>query len=301
MSLLETLSGAAVRHLSQNKIDTLRGFYLSLRGKMFPLMKLVYGTFDTNDLRKHLEEQLDDDFEILMVHSSVNHMIPMYMDSPLDLVRMLMSFCGPNRTLVMPAFYFGDPEVGDVIKTFRQTPRFDIRRTPSQMGLATELFRRTPGVIQSRHPIYRVSALGPLAKQLTAGHENCDFPSGTGSPFDFMTKHKTLILGIGKTFQVLTQIHHAEDIMGADFPVPRGSGSALSITVIDGKEEVQASLNGCGLLWDADIWKLRNIMDKVSLQEWSFHHVPFFATIAGDVTSALVNAAKNGITLYEKP
>jgi aminoglycoside N3'-acetyltransferase len=301
MNLLEILSGAAVRHLNQKRIDTLRGFYFSLRGKMFPLMRLVYGTFDTNDLRKHLEEQLGSDFEILMVHSSVNHMIPMYKDGPLDLVRMLMSFCGPNRTLVMPAFYFGDPEVGDVMTTFTQNPRFDLKRTPSQMGLATELFRRTPGVVQSRHPIYRVSALGPLAKQLTAGHENCDYPSGVGSPFDFMTKHKTLILGIGKTFQVLTQIHHAEDIMGHDFPVPRGSDSPLPITVIDGKEEVQASLSGSGLLWDADIWKLRNIMDKVSLREWSFHHVPFFATIAGDVTLALVNAAKNGITLYEKP
>jgi len=301
MSLLEILSGLAIRHLNQNKIDALRSFYLSLRGKLFPFMRLVYGTFDTNDLRKHLEEQLDNDFEILMVHSSVNHMIPMYRDSPLDLVRMLMSFCGPNRTLVMPAFYFGDPKVGDASKTFRLNPRFDLKRTPSQMGLATELFRRTPGVVQSRHPIYRVSALGPLAKQLTAGHENCDFPSGVGSPFDFMAKHKTRILGIGKTFQVLTQIHHAEDIMGADFPVPRGLGASLPITVIDGKEEVQASLSGCGLLWEADIWKLRNIMDKSSLREWSFHHVPFFATIAGDVTSALVNAAKNGITLYEKP
>lgn len=301
MNLLETISGVAVRYLNQDRINILRSAYFSARTKLFPVMRLLFGTFDSAALRAHIEEQVGNDFEILMVHSSFNNMKPMYTDDPLDFVRMLMSFCGPNRTLVMPAFYFGDPKIGGAYATFRINPRFDLKRTLSQMGLATELFRRTPGVFQSRNPVYRVAALGPLAKQLTEGHEFCEFPSGIGSPFDFMAKRNTLIIGIGKPFQVLTQVHHAEAVMGDEFPVPRASGKSLGITIIDGQDEIPAKLSGRGLLWRLNIWKLRSIMDNNTLCEWSFHHVPMFSTRAGDVTDALINAAKSGVTLYETP
>lgn len=301
MSLFEHLSGLAVRHLTPDRTEKLRNAYFAGRNKLFPLMRKVYGTFDAAELRAHLEQQIGDDFEILMVHSSVNNMKPMYTEGPLEFVKMLMSFCGPDKTLVMPAFYFGDPNVGGAYPTFKQNPRFDLKRTPSQMGLATELFRRTPGVVQSRHPVYRVAALGPLAKQLTAGQEHCRYPSGTGSPFDFMAKHNTRIIGVGKSFHVLTQIHHAEAIMGDDFPVPRTSGETLNITVVDGNEEVQTTLFGDGPKWRLNIGKLTTIMDSESLREWRFHHVPLFSVRAADVTSSLIEAAQRGITLYDKP
>ena len=48
-------------------------------------------------------DRIGADFEILMVHSSVNNMTPMYTGSPLEFVKMLISFCGPDRTLAMPA------------------------------------------------------------------------------------------------------------------------------------------------------------------------------------------------------
>lgn len=300
MSLFETASGFAVRYLKKERLLALRARYLSARTKLYPIMRLVYGTFDVAALRDHLEQRIGTNFEILMVHSSMNNMKPMYADSPLDLVKMLISFCGPNRTLVMPAFYFGDPAIGGAHLTFRQRPRFDLRRTPSQMGLATELFRRSKGVVQSRHPVYRVSALGPLAEQLTHGHDLAGTPCGRATPFDFMAKRDTLIIGIGKPFEVLTQVHHAEDVMGENFPVPSKSGNGVSMTLIDGEEEIPFELVQRSLLWRRDMWKLRTIMGRDRLREWKFHHVPLFATHAGDVTAALIAAAKGGVTLYEK-
>lgn len=301
MSPLEAVSGLAVRYLNQTRLQALRSAYFTARSKLHPVMRVVHGTFDSLALRKHLEERVGSDFEILMVHSSVNHMQPMFTDNPLELVKMLMSFCGPNRTLVMPAFYFGDPKIGGAYATFSQRPRFDLKRVPSQMGLATELFRRMSGVIQSRHPVYRMAALGPLAKELTEGHEFTEYPNGVGSPFDFMAKHNTRIIGIGKPFQVLTQAHHVEGVLGNEFPVPRGNGAGLRVTVVDGKDEVQARLSGSGPLWKFNIWKLRDIMSRDRLQEWKFHHVPMFSTRAADVTADLIEAARRGVTLYEKP
>jgi aminoglycoside 3-N-acetyltransferase len=261
----------------------------------------VYGTFDATDLRRHLEERIGDAFEILMVHSSVNHLAPMYTGTPLEFVKMLMEFCGPDRTLVMPAFYFGDPDIGGAAATFKQKPVFDIRRTPSQMGLATELFRRSRGVVQSRHPVYRIAALGPLANELVAGHESAGTPAGTGTPFDYMAKKNATIIGIGKPFEVLTQVHHAEDVMGEGFPVPRSGGNPIAMTILDGKTEISFELMGRMPLWRRDMWKLRDIMGADLLQEWMFHHVPLFATRAGDVTRSITEAAKLGMTIYDKP
>jgi len=299
MGLLETASEIAVRYLSRDRLLAVRAAYHSGRTQLYPLIRALYGTFDANDLRAHLESRLGQ-FEILMVHSSVNHMAPTYTGSPLDLVRMLIDFCGTTRTLAMPAFYFGDPDMGGAGATFRATPRFDIRRTPSQMGLATELFRRTKGVLVSRHPVYRVSASGPLAEALTSGHERTG-AFGPGSPFDFMAKHETLILGIGKEFEVLTQVHHAEAILGADFPIPRTEGEQIDVTLVDGTEEIRYPLATGSLAWRRNMWKLRGIMNRDTLKEWRFHNVPLFTTRAADVTDSLVAAAKRGLTIYDPP
>ena len=301
MDLFEKLSGFAVRHFKREQVTALREKYLIARRKLHPLMRAVYGTFDTNMLRRHLEERVGFDFEILMVHSSVNGMQPMYTGDPLSLVKMLIDYCGQERTLVMPAFYFGDPAEGGVFETFRKNPRIDIRRTPSQMGLVTELFRRSRGVVQSRHPLYRISALGPLADALVQGHESAATASGKGTPFDFMANHETLIIGIGKRFDVITQVHYAEDLLGDAFPVPRHVGQSMDLQVIDGKEELPFQLIQRGFDWQRNMWKLRQIMDRESLQEWNFHHVPLFATRAGDVTQSLVDAAQRGVTLYDPP
>jgi aminoglycoside 3-N-acetyltransferase len=302
MNMLHTLSDIALRYLPKRWFSALRTTYFTLRRKLYPVLRFKYGTFDAASLRAHLEQHLDSDFEILMVHSSVNHMSPYYTGNPLELVRMLIDFCGPQRTLVMPAFYFGDPKIGSVVETFKAHPYFDLKKTPSQMGLVTELFRRSKGVVQSRHPVYRVSALGPLAKELVQGHENASGPAGFGSPFEYMAAHNTLIIGIGKSFDVMTQTHHVDEIMGDAFPVPKKKvkqDSSPKVMVIDGKEEVPVTLRGSGIQWRFNIAKLPKLLKEGDLKCWEFHNVPLFAARALNVTSSLIEAAKKGKTLYD--
>ena len=152
MNLFERATGLATRHLTPERLVWTRNAYLDLRRRLYPAMRRFCGSFDAANLRSHLEERLADDFEILMVHSSVNHMQPMYTQGPLELLGMLLDLCGPEKTLAMPAFYFGDPAIGGVRATFESNPHFDVRRTPSQMGLLTELFRRSKGVLREPSP-----------------------------------------------------------------------------------------------------------------------------------------------------
>ncbi|NJS39886.1 MAG: AAC(3) family N-acetyltransferase [Rhodobacteraceae bacterium] len=67
-------------------------------------------------------------------------------------------------------------------ESLHKTHNFDAKRTPSEMGLLTELFRRAPGAKRSLHPTHSVTALGPLAEQLTATHHQATTPSGRGTP-----------------------------------------------------------------------------------------------------------------------
>lgn len=298
MDVVEWASGLARRFAGESLRDGLRGAYMATRKRMEPLQLAVHGRFDAAALMRHLDTRIGHDWQVLMVHSSVNHMLPMYTGTPLELVRALMAFVGPERTLAMPAFYFGDPAIGGAGPTLRARPRFDLRRTPSQMGLATELFRRMPGVLSSRHPVYRIAAFGPHAAEMLGGHERAPAPAGLGTPFEYMARHETCVIGVGKPIQVMTQAHHTEDAMGPAFPVPYVEGEPFTVTLVHGDEEIPFQMRGRTYQGRFDIWRLRKLLSPGTLQEWKFHGVPLFAARAGEVSRQLAAQARLGRTLY---
>lgn len=298
MNLVEKLSSILLKLLPRQYFLRVRSAYFKLKKKASPLVCLVHGTFTTSDLIAEIDSKLDRDWQVLMVHSSVNNLHPMYKGSALELLKALIDYCGPDRTLVMPAFNFGENGEG-TRETLKKNPRFDLRRTPSQMGLLTELFRRSRGVSQSRHPAYRVAALGPLAEKLTLGHEYAPNGMGKSTPFDFMALHKAQIIGIGKTFQVMTQVHHVESLLGEDWPAPQTVLPSIPVTIIEKQGETTMELGGLQQQWTFNIWKLRDIMSSESLKEWRFHSCPMFMARADEVTDTLVEAAARGFTLYD--
>lgn len=301
MNLYFKFTSFLLRILPEEKFVLLRRHFFSAKALLKPVRRIYLGEFSASDLKTHLDTVLDEEFDILMVHSSVNGMSATYTGSAAELVATLIEFCGPERTLVMPAFYFGNPEIGTFNETFAQNPRFDVRRTPSQMGLATEIFRRWKGVYQSRHPAYRISAMGPLAEQLTTGHEYADGPAGKGSPFELMAARKTLILGIGKSFDVMTQTHHVEGIMKEDFPVPMTENPAVNVIICDLGQETSVNLKSYKFEWKFNIGKLPKLLTSNEMTLWKFHGVHMFSVKASVVTEALIECAKQGKTLYDRP
>ena len=298
MTIVQSLSGAVLRHLPRERVLALRTSYLGLRGRLSPLLKTLHGGFTAADLRAHLEARVGN-FEVLMVHSSLNFMHPYFEGSPMDLLEMLVQYVGPNRTLVMPAFYLGDPGLNNAVEHYRRNPQFDIRKTPSQMGILTELFRRRAGVKVSLHPTHRTAALGPLADAITSGHFAAGTTFGRGTPFDVMAAHDTAIVGMGKSYGVLTQVHHVEDLLGDDFPVSR-QVKPVDVTVVDsGKKSLSYSLRTPIFDRPRRMPKLRTLMSRARLQAWKFHSVPMFYTRATWVTEDLLAAARRGHTIYE--
>lgn len=244
-----------------------------------------------------MRNRVPEDFDILMIHSSYDALLPMYRGNPRELVEGLLRFCGKDRTLAMPAFVLGG-KLYDKKAYFSSRP-FDCRKTPSEMGLLTEVFRRTQGVVRSLHPTHSVCAIGPLARTLTATHHLSGTRTGRGTPFDVMAQKRTVILGLGvEYYRCLAQTHTAEDILGGAFPV-KFERSPIQTTLIDADgNKLQYDLIIPRNSLQLDNTGLRELLPSAALRQWSFHGTPMFATDAGAITNCLIEAAKRGITLY---
>jgi aminoglycoside 3-N-acetyltransferase len=222
----------------------------------------------------------------------------MYKGSAQDLLAMLVSVCGKDRTLVMPSFVMGGRDF-DRQEYFRTRP-FDVRRTPSEMGLFAELFRRTPGVLRSLHPTCSICALGPLATELTTGHHLAQTGLGPDGPFGVMTRRRTAILGLGvEYYRCLTHVHTATSQLGQAFPIEFCSES-ISVKLIDHHGvSIEHRLGLPDPSKKLDLRVLWSLLSKDELVEWRFHGVPVFVVPeARIVTERLVEAARRGITIY---
>jgi len=289
------------RTMTQEQRNRLKRQVALTRERLAPVYVLRYGRFDPPELRAELERRLPADFEILMVHCSLNDLRPMYGGGPLELLECLLDVCGPDRTLAMPAFFFGGRQ-GDPVEYYRAKPRFDVRRQPSEMGLLSEVFRRREGVRRSMHPTHSICALGPLADELTAGHHLATTTFGDGTPFGVMAERRTAILGLGtEYFRCLTQVHTAEDLLGERFPVPlRRDSIPVSIKDSDGNR-VPYALPVSAERPSMHIEVLGELLGPEELRCWRFHGARFFVTMADRVTEVLMEAARRGTTIYDRP
>ncbi len=262
--------------------------------------KIRYGAFSAEDLKKEIVNKIGADFEILMVHSSFDSLLPMYSQNVFDLLKMLLSLCA-GKNLVMPAFTFGG-SFQDVPGYFAKNPYFDSRKTPSRVGLLSEVFRRYPGVKRSLHPRHSICAFGPLAEHLVKDHHLCPTTFGEGTPFGIMASRKTIILGIGLYYyRNLTHVHTAEDFLGDGFPIKRRI-KEIPVTLVKDKERYEYKLQYA----DDEISRFRrldfleDLLDETELCQWKFKGVPLFFADAKRVTEALIEAALTGKTIYDR-
>ncbi len=289
------------RALSQERRTELKRLQAVTRKRIAPLLSLIHGSFGTPELIAELTRRVRSDFEILMVHSSFDTFLPMYKGSAKELVGALIDFCGPNRTLVMPSFVMGG-RTYDAAAYFKSKP-FDVRTTPSEMGLVAEIFRRTPNVLRSLHPTASLCALGPLANELTTDHHKAKKGLGPDGPFGMMTRRSTVILGLGvEYYRCLTHAHTATHQMGDEFPI-KFENRSVQVTLVDyDGRRYDYNMGLPDRTKKLDLRVLWSVLSRDELAEWRFHGVPMFVIPqAGIVTQRLIEAARRGITIYGKP
>ena len=290
---------------SQRQRERLKARISEAQRAAVPLLKKWHGTFGNNELEAALREKMPDKFEILMVHSSISHLQPMYQGDARSLLELMLRIVGPDRTLAMPAFFFGTPELFNQAY-YRKYPQFDVQRTPSQMGLVTELFRRRPGVTRSLHPTHSICALGPLANELCATHHLSSRTFGELSPFGIMGRRKTTIIGLGVYYyRSLTHVHSMEDVLGERFPVPRADEDSVRVEIIDRTRKAISKAISYEIAppvsrdFVLKAERLSKFLPPGDLVEWSFKGINLYVTQADKVDAAIRHAALCGHSLYE--
>ena len=119
-----------------------------------------------------------------------------------------------------------------------EQPVFDLRRTPSNVGVIPETFRTMPGVLRSLHPTHSVCASGPLAGELAAGHELDVTPVGPHSPFRKLAEAGGSILFLGCGLRPNTSMHGVEELVKP--PYLFGGVCRLTVVAGDGSSRTAA-------------------------------------------------------------
>lgn len=152
--------------------------------------------------------------DTLLVHSSFDA-FEGFQGKPTDVLSVLQQTVGASGVLMMPTMTFS----GTAVQYVRANPEVDLARVPSRMGLLTEMFRRSPGVVRSAHPTHPVAIWGADAASIAAGHHLAATPCGAGTPFDSLRQRQGKIVLLGTGIGVLTYYHLLEELLERDLPL----------------------------------------------------------------------------------
>ncbi len=129
--------------------------------------------------------------------------------------RELQEALGENGTLMMPAFSFQVYLPGDYGESF------DVRNTPSVVGILTETFRKMPGVYRSFDPCHSFAVWGKDAVKYVENHHRVPTVDPELSPLGMFFAENGYVLTISSSSSV-TFMHLVEEMCGARCCSKRG-------------------------------------------------------------------------------
>lgn len=237
--------------------------------------------------------------DVVLVHSSFDA-FEAFSGKATDVVTVLQQLVGEERGIVlMPTM----PFTGTAVEWAREHPRVDLRRTPSRMGLVSEIFRRSGGVVRSVHPTHPVAAWGTDAAQFVAGHHRAATPCGVESPYHRLLERDGKILFLGADIDSLTFFHTAEELLEARMPVSPFTAESFTLESVgqDG-----ASYTTHTRLFDPRISRRRNLFRLVpeftrrnSWQRARVGLLPITLVSARAVLEAVSDLVAQGVYCYD--
>lgn len=207
-----------LKNLVKNRLYWAHVNYLRRRGRL--------GRRDLSRFLRRLGLRTGD---VVCVHSSLDAFRGFVNLPPLEIVKVLQETVGREGTLLMPTLPFS----GSVVEYVRNRPVFDVTKTPSKMGLLTELFRRLPEVHRSVHPTHSAAAWGAHAEALVADHHLAQTPCGVPSPYARLLDYDGRILFLGVGILSMTLFHVADELLEDRLPFPAFTRETFELASLD--------------------------------------------------------------------
>lgn len=232
---------------------------------------------------------------VVFVHSSINKMnLDFLFLRVLDLLREIV---GQEGTLLFPSTHLSErPE-----EYLRKEGVFDVRKSPTTMGIIPELARRQKGAYRSLHPTNSVCAIGRHAKELTENHHTSPYPCGEESPYYKIVDYDGIIIGLGVSTERLAFVHCVEDIVRDKFPVETREREIFEGKVIDinGDMKVVKTLVAHERInWRNIPWYIRKYVPKEVCRDLKIDGIQFFTADAHELYKRMKELAGQRITIY---
>jgi aminoglycoside 3-N-acetyltransferase len=166
--------------------------------------------------------------DTVLVHSSFKQANG-FVGSPEHVIDAFLGAVGSTGNLMMLSL----PYLSSTYEYLQSLKCFDVRRTNSQMGLLSEIFRERANVIRSLHPTHPMLVCGPKAEWFVKGHEECPHACGAGTPFEKLAQVGGKVLFFDAPFGTFTFFHYLEDMVRHLLPFPLYHPEAFHVPVID--------------------------------------------------------------------
>lgn len=161
--------------------------------------------------------------------------------TPEGVISMLRDQLGPDGTLIMPSFTYSYSKRPGGIP-------FDRETTPGcGMGILSETFRKTPGVIRSSNPTYSVLACGKHAYDVTDGAQiNAGLSFGSSYEKALQLNTRILLLNVGNNRN--SMLHYAEAASGVPYnDIPHCASWGRTAITSSGEMELNGIFPACSV------------------------------------------------------
>jgi aminoglycoside 3-N-acetyltransferase len=160
--------------------------------------------------------------DVVMVHSNVTRLLKIPVEpGGLAFFRDALLAAVPHGTVVVPTFSY----------RFCERGVYDTGKTPSEVGLFTEFFRRDPRAVRSSHPIFSVAAIGADVNYLCRNLSTSSY--GAGSVFERLYAADAKLLHFDVALaDACTFAHFPEQKIGVPY---RYSKHFHGVATVDGK------------------------------------------------------------------
>lgn len=270
--------------------------FVSLRKIYRQVLKTLYKPLSEKEFTSILKNRLGlDEGSVVFIHSSVDALnidFPVY-----RLLEILLETVGENGTIIFPAWHF----TYRAEEYLKKGLVFDVKRSPSVLGLLPELARRHPEAIRSIHPLNSIVAIGNYAHELVGTHGNSIYPDDEDSPFYKMMQYDGIIIGIGVDTNFLSFVHCPEDVLKKKFPIQTKMDEIFEakVKLKDGSLRIIKTLAPHSQIKNNDITGFINKNIKRSVCEnFTYKGNRFFKAHSKELFDSIVTLSEENKTIY---
>ncbi len=257
-------------------------------------------SYDSDDLYNAIQSLGVASGDTLMVHAALNPDNG-FIGSHKDIINVLKDIVTNDGLLVMPSMPYADSS-----RAFLQREKpMDVRRSPSHMGLISEVFRRNREVKRSLSCIHPLLAWGKNAESFLKDHEFCQYSFGERSPFEKLLDCDAKILCFDVDYEFITFTHFVEDRLKQHYDFPLYD--TVPIQGISINVEGELIKNEYFVLSDVSRElrceeKLYAQLDKLNqLKRKRIGNTKLLLVNANDILAAASNMISNGDSFFKSP